>query len=139
MASIQLRYHLGDVIVMDLTLCFHKMSCAINVGGTEARLDGGGTALDIAGSFLKQILALLWFLFILFCLLFSEFCPFVPYEWLHLFEIPFFTCLSIHSCYYFLLRSFPPTPLPFLWLILQGSTFLMEISLTHHHPCYLIS
>lgn len=55
------------------------------------------------------------------------------------FEIHFFTCLSLHSFYYFLLRSFPQPPLPFIWLILQGSAFLMEIFLTHHHPCYLLS
>lgn len=47
---------------------------------------------------------------------------FIPF--LIFFEIHFFSCLSLYSCYYFLLRSLP---LPFIWLILQGSAFHMEI------------
>ena len=119
----------------DLTLCFHKMPFAISVGETEARRME--EALDPLPchhcSFLEQIFAPLWFGLICFAFSSLSFAHLLFTDD-YFFGIHFFTGLFLHSCYYFLIRSFPQTPLSFIWLILQGSAFLMEIFLNHRHP-----
>lgn len=83
--------------------------------GRDRSLDGwrGDCTLSPASWQLwGKIFVLLCLGFILFCLLYIELCSCALYKWFHFFEIHFFTCLSLHLCFYILLRSFPKLPSP---------------------------
>lgn len=70
----------------------------------------------------------------LFCLLFIEFCSFAFYRWLFFWDSFFSPDSSFIRAIISWIGHFPKLPLSFIWLILQGSAFLMEIFLNHRHP-----
>lgn len=95
--------------------CFHKMPFAISVGGMEARLDRKMLhpcpchSWQLFGAdFGPTVVCLYFVLPSLHWIL--PICPLKMASFFFFFEIHFFTCLSLHSCYYFLLRSFPQHP-----------------------------